>query len=340
METNIPNGASPDIRTDEEKLLDFTYTEVLGSGVPTINWIEKPESEWRKLSIRNQITSSSCGGQAGAKGEEAFTGNVESANPIYRNRSNYPDGGMYMQEIGSILKAKGTCLESESPSQNMTEEQMNAVILPSLTPDVVSAYYTLPAGESLDMDAIATALDEGHAVIILISSNDTEYGSIPVYNGQPTTFGHFVCCVPSNYTLYNGEKALIIDDSCAPHSTINQQGQRIFTESWLKQRSVGFLGLIPASTEQTQTIHYQFNTDLSYGMMNNPDVVALQNILKVEGCMTTSIPSTGNFLSATKAGVIKLQTKYATEILVPAGLLSPTGFCGPATRSFLNIKYK
>ena len=339
-EEQIINGALEDNRSEEEKAKDYTHVEVLGGAVSSLTWVEKPQSQWIKLSKREQITSSSCGGQAGAKAEEALSGVISSANPIYRNRSNYPDGGMIQIEIGQNLKKIGTCYESVSPSQNMTEDQMNAVILPTDLPFKVSAYYIIPGKTNTDMDVLKTALDKGHAIIPLISSNNQEYGSVPVYNGQPSTFGHFVCCVPGNDTLYNGEKSLVIDDSCAVHSTVNQSGQRIFTESWLKQRCVSFLALIKAIPETIPpTIHHQFNVDLSYGMMNNPDVVVLQDILKVEGCMQTSIPSTGNFLSISKASLIKLQNKYKNDILTPVGLTEGTGYCGVNTRNWLNKHY-
>lgn len=340
-EEEIMNGALPDNRPEEEKTKDYTPAEILGGAIPSLNWVEKQQPEWKHLSIRSQITSSSCGGQAGAKAIESFAGIIASANPIYRNRSNYPDGGMVQIEIGQILKKLGTCNETDSPSQNMTEEQMNAVNIPSILPFKVSAYYIIPGGKNTDMDVLKTALDKGHAIIPLISSNNQEYGAVPTYNGQATTFGHFVCCVSGNDTLYRGEKSLIIDDSCAINSTVNKSGQRIFTESWLKLRSVSFLALIKATPEPNQpTIHHQFKTDLSFGMMNNDDVRILQDILKLEDCLAKEIPSTGNFLSATKQAVIKLQTKYASEILVPAGLLVATAFVGKFTRQFLSNKYK
>ena len=82
-----------------------------------------------------------------------------------------------------------------------------------------------------------------------------------------------------------------------------------------------------------------FSSDLYFGMMGNPDVRCLQEFLESQG--SEIYPEglvTGNFLSLTKAAVIRFQEKYATEILVPLGLEKGTGYFGPMTRAVANQK--
>ena len=82
-----------------------------------------------------------------------------------------------------------------------------------------------------------------------------------------------------------------------------------------------------------------FSSDLYFGMMGNPDVRCLQEFLESQG--PEIYPEglvTGNFLSLTKAAVIRFQEKYATEILVPLGLEKGTGYFGPMTRAVANQK--
>lgn len=328
---DIKNGEIEDLRSLQSQNLDYKHDEFLGLGIP--NWIEKTQDQWSKLSIRFQSTSGSCGGQSGAKGMEYIVKQIASASPIYKERTNYPAEGMWIQQIGDILKNQGTCLESECTSENMTEEQMDDVKIPDILEFKVSGYYMLPFGSDINMDLLAEALDAGNPIIILIRSNSQEYISVPISNGQPTTFGHFVCSIPSNYTLYNGEKSVIIDDSCAPGSTINEKGQRIFTESFLKARSFGIMALIPLQTSTMPV--YEFNTDLSLGMTSQ-DVGALQKVLQALGLFPSSQTTTDYFGPITKKAVMAFQQKYSDTVLLPAGLSEPTGFVGSFTRMQLN----
>jgi len=45
---------------------------------------------------------------------------------------------------------------------------------------------------------------------------------------------------------------------------------------------------------------------------------------------------TGNFLNLTQSAVIRLQEKYASEILNPLGLEKGTGYVGTLTRAQIN----
>ena len=53
------SGAVVDIRPVKEKLKDYKFEEIVASANP-VNWIEKPQSEWRKFPIMNQGQSSAC----------------------------------------------------------------------------------------------------------------------------------------------------------------------------------------------------------------------------------------------------------------------------------------
>lgn len=335
----IPNGAIADPRTEEQKNNDYSHKEILGAGITTVTW--EPKTSWTKLLPRNQISSSSCGGQAAAKSTEAFFSLQCSACPIYRARANFPGEGMFLQDIGNILKNKKTCSEVTCPSLVMTEGEMNAAVIPQILPYGIDGYYFLSHGAGTDMDALATSLEKGHCLIFLISSNSQEYTSVPVSNGLATTFGHFVAAVPKNYLLWNGEKSVVIDDSAMPNSTLpNSLGQRIFTESFLKARCVEIMAVIPTlPTVPTPKPQHSFLVDLAYGMMHNVDVKAFQDVLKYEGFLAKSIDSTGNFLEATKSAAMKWQQAHAKDVLVPAGLIYPTGYVGKYSRAYLNKTY-
>jgi peptidoglycan hydrolase-like protein with peptidoglycan-binding domain len=72
--------------------------------------------------------------------------------------------------------------------------------------------------------------------------------------------------------------------------------------------------------------------------MSGADVKQLQEILRYEGFFNYPI-ITGYLGGITRAGVIKLQNKYASEILHPLGLKTGTGLVGVSTLSWLKKNY-
>lgn len=100
--------------------------------------------------------------------------------------------------------------------------------------------------------------------------------------------------------------------------------------------------VLPALPPAPPNFRYIFKKDLVPGMQG-PDVVALQHVLDLEGCYDyNGTPKyTGNFIANgyTFRGVIKLQEKYASEILTPAGLTHGTGEVHARTLAWLNKKY-
>lgn len=323
-------GLVEDSRTEEQKAKDYQYTE-LYSATPIV-WMEKSQDQWRKFSLRDQDGSGSCVGQGSAKALEALYGSVISAKPIYSRRPNKPEKGMWLQASGDILYKLGTCPESVMVSQHLNEEQMNDIDDSVSTPLKVAGYGFIAKD---NIDQIAQSIDQHKAVVLTFHSTYAEWSDIPRVDASSTTFwGHCVCAV--DYILYNGVKALIIEDSWGHATSLGNGGQRIITEDYLLARCTGAMFLIPGKGQYVVKPRHYFTQDLKIGTMHNTDVKALQECLKYEGFFPASVDCTGNFLEATKNAVIKFQEKYREDILVPLGLTQGTGNVLARTRAKLN----
>lgn len=325
MEHNFP-GLIIDSRTEEEKAKDYPHEELYGA-LPIV-WVTKTPDSWKKFSIRDQDGSSSCVGQGTAKALEVMTGVIQSAHPTYRKRPNFSGKGMYLQAAGDILKNSGTTTEQLDPSQLMNEDKLNADVTCE-TPVKIGSYVFI---NPHDIDAIASVISDGKAVVLTFNSTYSEWKDVPVADPNSLNFwGHCVCAV--DFTLYEDKKTLIIEDSWGHATAIGNGGQRIITEDYLSKRCTGAMYFLPVVAKSDKPIHV-FNTNLVYGMSGN-EVKALQQALIWDGELKAGL-DTGYFGTLTLRAVMAFQTKYAKDILLPAGSKFPTGKVLNFTRQKLN----
>ncbi len=306
--TFINLGVAADTRSDFEKAQDIQHTEI-ASGQTNVDWKLKDPSIWKKYTLRNQDGSFSCMAQSASKALEIIKGGVQSAHPIYRQRSNFPGPGMFMQDLANITTSKGTTSEILDPSQNMSEEQMNQPISVSVCSNNFISVNLNPK----NIDEIAYAVENYKHCILIVYGSVSEWIDKPVYNPNAIQdLGHAVCAV--DYFYQNGEKCLLIDDSWGKATTIGNGGQRIITESYLKARFNAGMYFIPRNKPKAI-----FSAPLIYGTMKSSEVSALQDILKYEGFFPKEIQSTGNFLQITAQAIKSWQlyhgiTDFQNEI--------------------------
>jgi len=343
----LMSGANIDTRTEAQRAKDYKFNELVSSPAP-VTWTEKPRDTWRRFPIFNQDGSGSCVAQSMAKimGVLYWLKNQVyvhfSATHIFQRRSNRPQSGMGGVDAFDIART-GVTLEVLTPSQNMTDTQMDAAVVEQYKKDVgtvfkIGNYLTLP---ERDMETVASVIETtGKAVMVWFFFTTEEWGKeqptidVPTLTKDgPTTARHSVTAV--DFTLYQGKKALIIDDSWGFWNGFS--GQRIITEDFYLARN--FFAAYPMNfnfDEATVVVKpkYIFYNDLQFGQTSE-EIKKLQDILKFEGLFPTNVESSGYYGAVTQKGVQGFQLKYAVVTEVDAGY----GRVGPRTRAKLNELY-
>jgi len=340
------SGANTDNRKDIEKLKDFQFNEMVSSISP-VEWIEK--TEYRKFPIFNQDGSGSCVAQSMAKllGILYWLKNKVyihfSATDIYQRRANKPAGGMNGVDAFDIAR-EGITLEELVPSQDMSDEEMDSIDIEQYKHDVgsifkISDYVSMPIK---DIDTIASTIQTtGKGVMVWFYFQHDEWTDIPNIKNltldlnATTTSRHSVVAV--DYTLHNGKKALIIEDSWG--TSFGKEGQRIITEDFFKIRNWFAAYPISFKFDEPAVIKplYTFTKFMKYGQTNE-DIVALQNILKFEKLFPSNINSTGFYGSITSKAVLAWQLKNNVAPLEELNYLQGR-VSGPKTISTLNNLY-
>lgn len=339
-QNEFQNGALIDARPESEKEKDFKFEEVVAVAAP-VNWFEKPQTQWRKFSIFNQNGSGSCVAQTQAKelGIMQWLRDSNyvhfSATDIYQRRANKPGTGMAAVDARKIATQSVT-LETLTPSQSMTDAQMDATFIQPYKREVgkifkVLNYVELPLK---DIDVAASVIQKtGKAVMVWFYFQYNEWTDHPTIINPildmtaPSTIRHSVAAV--DFTLVNGKKSLIIEDSWGPQFGFG--GQRVIDEDFYKKRNFYSGYLVNFSFGAPQKPVYTFNVDMQYGQTNN-DIIVLQDCLKYEGLFPSNAASTGFYGSITRKAVEDFQTKYNITTPTSAGY----GRVGPLTRAKLN----
>ena len=310
-------GLIDDPRSKSEKKKDWKAIEI--ASTKKVDWIEK--KKWKKYTSRNQLSTSSCVAQSLAKAFEVandFEGQgkkIFSASPIYAKRYNKPYEGMWLQDALSIAVKSGTTFEDNIKSQNLKSDKdlEKEALKWNGEDDWIAQVYGAEAYAEIDidMDTIASHIDSGRGVVLLFYAEKNEWTEYPEIKNKSlkkdnAPIRHAVCGV--DFGKHKGKKYIKIEDS----AHFNNLDVRFVDETFLKARCYGAGVLFDRSNSLLvkPLKKHIFTVPLEYGMMNNKDVKALQDVLKHEGLLPKSIDSTGNYLEATRQAVEKFQAKY------------------------------
>jgi hypothetical protein len=335
-------GALEDPRTPEEKAKDFRFDEIVATAAP-VRWEQKEPSQWKQYPIRSQGQAGSCVAHSGA----LLAGIVQqhrdgqyidfSASDIYQKRKNRPDAGMWGVDAFSIMQKDGLTLEALMPSMNMTEAEIHLVPRKSYYGKVgeifqLGEYVQYTPG---DMHSVASTIQKtGKGVMVWFRFHYNEWTATPSIRQATPPLHHSVVAIDT--AVYQGKRGIIVQDSWGLSTGI--QGRRFISEDFYRQRNT-FAAYTLAFRNDPNELptppRRTFTRDLQYGMVNDPDVKRMQDILKFEEVFPTNIESTGNYFEVTRRAVLAYQRKYKVD--TPAALTALDGrLAGPKTRSRLS----
>lgn len=348
-------GANLDTRPPEEAARqDVTAKETIASAA-AVDWQEKDPAEIRVFGTQDQTGKSDCVAETRRKLKRIMLSVNKgidldfSSVAFYRKRSNYPGAGMIAADAIQLDANSGMTLDKLVPSDPVTTEAQANALNPDKYNDDLAKIFATSQNDVIftpgDIETIAGTIQKTRKGVMLWFYATVAEWSLLVPEVQTQLSGpsdpkavvlHSVTGIEP--ALYQGRKGIWIDDS----AHFGGLSRRFITEEFLKARN-WWASYPMAFKFESGTVtrpHHIFNVDLEFSPTFNTqsDVVALQDILKFEGCMPTNVDSTGYFGALTLAAVQKLQLKHG---IVTSGTPETTGFgrVGPKTRAYLNATY-
>lgn len=362
-------GANVDTRSEEQKQGDIQFGELVASAAP-VTWTLKASATWRKFQVFNQGTCDACVAFSMAKilgvmrliNESVFI--AFCMGDIYGRRSNASVPGAASQGMNStdpyIIAAEGVTLDAVVPSQNLTEAQMDDLVMPVYARQIGNLFklsnpqaVILPIG---NIDAVASVIQQtGKAVMVWYYFTAREWGTLNGVAGNynvpqiadavaaPTdgaALRHSVAAVDCTL-MPDGTKALVIEDS----AWFGNFNRRLVTESFHARRN--FFAGYPMNfkTEKVSdavTTRYTFTQPLVFISWNGTtgapsapllnsvqmaDVIALQTALQSLGYFPMNVKATGYYGALTAQAVLAWQLDTITTV-------SRTVLLGLAGQSF------
>lgn len=275
---------------EDTTIAGVSFEEIVKNPNP-VKWIEK--QVYKTYPPFNQSNSFSCVAQSLAKMVGIYYqqkyGKYIPFSPafIYKRRVNRPNAGMIAYDAFNIAKEHGVNLYDLEPSNGMNDAQIDLLKEEKHFKDIASVFKIGERIEpSINIDTIASILNTtGKGVMLWFSFSYYEWSEVPTIQVNNPNLRHSVVAV--DFTLYNGKKAIIVDDSWGVP-------KKIITEDFFKR--CFYAG-------------YFMNFKFEQGdkPIFDGTVKSLQDCLKYLGYFPSNVESTGVFGELTKQALIKFQ---------------------------------
>lgn len=171
----------------------------------------------------------------------------------------------------------------------------------------------LPQG---DIETVASVIQTTNKAVILqmyftAEEWSTFFPEVKNFNlDYNSALHHFVVAV--DFTMYNGKKCLVIEDS----AWFGGQSVRFVSEDFFKNRNVN----------NSYSMNFKFNTSNEPHPAFDGSIISFQKCMRSIGLFPTNISFIENFGPVTKKACLDFQTKYG---------LNPSGKIDDQTSAFL-----
>lgn len=323
--------------TETDTIVEFE--EAVGhkaAAASTLSLVETPPSGWRSFLFQFQSSSSACVAFTIAKIAQIFyfirTGRKIRFSPgwIYRQRQNFPNGGMWIDDVIK-LAGGGMITEELYPSENLTESQINSLPDVPYGSDVAEAF-AIPTNWvnlPIDFDTIAKSIKKTEKGIMLwfdFGKNEFFNRGIPISNGSKQEYRHSVTGVDA--VKYKGIDYIVIEDSADREKDTEFGGRKLISKEWLKKHCL--LARYP--------LGFKFDPQGPEKPSYDGSVASLQDCLTYEGVFPSNVTARGYYGAITVKAVQDFQIKHQ---IVFSGSPETTGFgkVGPKTTAKLQELY-
>lgn len=308
---------------------DWKFSDLAGSLTP-FNWDQAYDSELvieRKLIVKNQYKSYSCGGQAWSyymEAQDTIEVGPKSAKFIYA-QTNVSPGGSEGRTNSELCRTKGVASEttcsSYLPDGSATEAFMTnkADLTPEAYADALKNREKSYLAVNVDIDTVAQAIENGKGVVLGVTgqNNGTWLTEFPVQpQGNTNLWNHWLYAGKAK--LINGKKYIGVLNSWG--TSAGDNGWQWLSEEYFKS---GMIWACWTMVFNDQPSQYIFATTLRIGI-NGFATLQLQKELNSLGY---ALSEDAKFGKMTQLAVQNFQKKH--------GLVAD-GVVGPKTNAMLN----
>lgn len=346
-----------DLRSEEDKAKDINQAEFVASAT-TIDWVKKRTNEFRSFPELNQFFTYECVAFTTAKlaliNFWLKTREILkfSAKFIYDYRVNKPAAGMIGDDAFQIWKEKGIPIEAVCKNDQVLETDPIEI---SLFAKEVAKGFKLGDHITITEDGFnrvaSTIQVTGKGVMVWFYFTAEEWSlEVPkvmtALTGpyDPNASRHSVTAVDfgiaREIATIDGQQVIKIEDSAHfGNKSVRYINREFFDKRcFLIKYPMQFNYENPPPVPTPNKPKYTFTKTLTKGMLNDPDVKALQDILRYEGFFPTNTASTGNYGSLTAGAVLNWQKAHNVAPVQELESLMGNSF-GPKSINIANPIY-